>query len=63
MVDREYMSQFENLMQHQKNIGRHLRAAVIDWMFECATKLGIEDKSVVFEAVTLMDRFYQSTTI
>jgi hypothetical protein len=45
-------------MQCQIEITRHLRASVIDWLFEIEQKLKIEDKSVVFNAVTLMDRFY-----
>jgi len=34
---------------------------VIDWLFEVSTKLAIEDKSVVFQAINLMDRFYSNT--
>lgn len=45
-------------MTNQVNITRHLRAAVIDWLFEIGTKLNIEDKGVLFQAVNLMDRFY-----
>ena len=40
-------------------ITRSLRAAVIDWLFEVAQKINIEDKQVLFQAVNLMDRFYQ----
>jgi hypothetical protein len=35
---------------------------VIDWLFEVGTKLRIEDKSVLFQAVNLMDRFYSYQT-
>ncbi len=44
-------------------ITRHLRASVIDWLFEVGTKLNIEDKSVIFQAINLMDRFYESQTV
>ena len=44
------------------HITRHLRASVIDWLFEVAMKLSIEDKSVVFQAVNLMDRYYNQLT-
>ena len=58
MVDNEHKSQFENLLANQREITRHLRGAVIDWLFEVGSKLNIEDKSVLFSAVNLMDRFY-----
>ena len=58
MVDSEYKSQFENLLHYQREITRHLRAAVIDWLFEVGNKLNIEDKSVLFSAINIMDRFY-----
>lgn len=61
LVDAEYASQFSNLMAEQPEITRHLRAAVIDWLFEVGTKLEIVDKSVLFEAINLMDRFYTHT--
>lgn len=50
-------------MQCQVSITRHLRASVIDWLFEVSTKLNIEDKSVVFHAVSLMDRFYNDQVV
>lgn len=31
---------------------------MIDWLFEVATKLNIEDKGVLFQAINLMDRYY-----
>jgi hypothetical protein len=49
-------------MQNQQHITRHLRASVVDWLFEVATKLNIEDKSVIFQAINLMDRFYDQQT-
>jgi hypothetical protein len=58
MLASEYKQQFNALMTSQPNITRQLRAAVIDWLFEVGTKLNIEDKTVLFEAVNLMDRFY-----
>ena len=38
---------------------------MIDWLFEVAQKINIEDKQVLFQAVNLMDRFYeeQRTTL
>lgn len=48
-------------MTSQPNITRQLRAAVIDWLFEVGTKMNIEDKTVLFEAINLMDRFYDQT--
>ena len=62
MLATEYKSQFASLMSNQVHITRHLRASVIDWLFEVAMKLTIEDKSVVFQAINLMDRFYNKQT-
>jgi hypothetical protein len=45
-------------MHNQQEITRHLRASVIDWLFEVGTKLNIEDKGVIFQAINLMDRYY-----
>lgn len=50
-------------MENQKEISKHLRASVIDWLFEIGTKLNIEDKSVLFQAINLMDRFYDRVEI
>lgn len=50
-------------MSRQTLITRHLRASVIDWLFEVGTKLGIDDKSVIFQSINLMDRFYESQTV
>lgn len=41
-------------------ITRQLRAAVIDWLFEVGMKINVDDKQVLFQAVSLMDRFYQA---
>jgi hypothetical protein len=61
MLASEYKQQFNALMTSQPDITRQLRAAVIDWLFEVGTKLNIEDKTVLFEAINLMDRFYDQT--
>jgi hypothetical protein len=58
LISCEYKSQFSALLSNQEEITRHLRASVIDWLFEVGTKLNIEDKSVIFQAFSLMDRFY-----
>jgi hypothetical protein len=59
MLKNEHRSQFESLLNNQTDITRQLRACVIDWVFEIATKIKIEDKSVVYQAICLMDRFYE----
>jgi hypothetical protein len=45
-------------MALQVEITRHLRASVIDWLFEISTKLNIDDKGVIFQAINIMDRYY-----
>ena len=44
MTENEYKSQFNALLTNQINITRQLRASVIDWLFEAASKWNIEDK-------------------
>jgi len=48
LTNTEYKSQFNSLLSNQTDITRHLRASVIDWLFEVGTKLNIEDRSVLF---------------
>lgn len=61
MTQSEYKSQFKALLTNQVKITRQLRAAVIDWLFEVGTKINIEDKQVLFQAVYLMDKFYSES--
>lgn len=63
MLRQEWKCQFANLMENQQDITRHLRASVIDWLFEVGTKLQIEDKGVIFQAINLMDRFYDKQLV
>lgn len=50
-------------MEHQKNITRQLRASIIDWLFEVGRVLDIKDKGVIFQAINLMDRYYDKQTV
>lgn len=34
---------------------------MIDWLFEVGTKLNVDDKTVLFQAINLMDRFYDQS--
>jgi len=45
------------------DITNKLRASVIDWLFEVGKKLKIEDNNVIFQAVSIMDRFYNNEEI
>ena len=56
----ESKSQFTSLLNRQSQITRHLRASVIDWIFEVGGKLKLKDKFVVYLAISLMDRFYEA---
>ena len=62
LANSEYKSQFSALLNNQTEITRHLRASVIDWLFEVGSKLQIEDRSVLFQAFNLMDRYYDKQT-
>lgn len=35
---------------------------MVDWLFEIGTKMNIEDKTVLFQAINLMDRYYDSVS-
>ena len=58
MCANEHKGQFTCLLSNQEQITRSLRASVIDWLFEVGTKLNLDDKSILFQAISLMDRFY-----
>lgn len=45
-------------MASQTLIGRVGRAHIIDLLFEIAQTLQIDDKTVVYQAASLMDRYY-----
>lgn len=49
-------------LANQVRITRELRAYVIEWLFECGEKILILDKTILFQAVNLMDRWYQTRT-
>ena len=34
---------------------------MIDWLFEVCKKLKVQDKTVLYQAVSLMDRFYEAS--
>jgi hypothetical protein len=63
MLENQHKCQFNNLMEHQKNITRQLRASIIDWLFEVGRVLDIKDKGVIFQAINLMDRYYDKQTV
>lgn len=63
MRKNEHRSQFTSLLSRQTQITRHLRASVIDWIFEVGSKLKISDKFVLYQTVSLMDRFYEGQEV
>jgi hypothetical protein len=36
MIANEHKLQFHSILSNQQDITRHLRARVIDWLFECS---------------------------
>jgi len=48
----------EEYFANQPTIGRHLRLKVIDWLFEIMTKFKITERAVMFQAMSMMDKFY-----
>lgn len=48
----------EEYFANQPTIGRHLRLKVIDWLFEIMTKFKITERAVMFQAISMMDKFY-----
>lgn len=39
-------------------IGRQLRIKVIDWLYEVIKKFKINDRSIIFQTVELMDKYF-----
>ena len=60
MCNNEFKSQFDSLLSRQKYIPRQLRAQIIDWLFEVGSKMNIEDRTVIYQAINLMDRYYEA---
>ena len=60
MCANEFKAQFPSLLTRQHHITRQLRASLIDWMFEVSTKMRIDDRGVMYQAVNLMDRYYET---
>jgi len=58
----EHKAQFSGMLEGQEQVTVELRASVIDWLFEVGSKLQIEDRSVLFQAIYLMDRYYSCLT-
>ena len=49
----------ERAMVNQQHIGRQLRMKVIDWLLEVIQKFKITDRSILFQTMELLDRYYQ----
>mgnify|MGYP006085180515 CR=1 FL=1 len=47
-----------NFMNNQQMIGRQLRIKVIDWLYEVIKKFKINDRSIIFQTVELMDKYF-----
>ena len=58
LVVREQYNCYEDLMTKQIHIQRVGRAKMIDKLFQIAMTLQIEDKSIVYETTSLIDRYY-----
>ena len=48
----------DDFMENQTLIGRQLRIKVIDWLYEVIKKFKITDRSIMFQTVELMDKFF-----
>lgn len=53
------MNSYDSLMMKQTKIGRFGRAQVIDHLFQIAQEVNIDDKNLVYQATSLMDRYYE----
>ena len=60
MVSRELkQGQERSYLSNQPLITRQIRMSVIDWLYEVMLKKRINDRSVMFQAIELMDAYYQ----
>lgn len=57
-MSREGQNTYSDLMSGQNVITRLGRAQIIDALFQAAQYMKIEDKSIVYQSVSLFDRFY-----
>ena len=59
MIAHERKSQFSSLLTRQRQISRQLRASVIDWLFEVLMIVELDDRTVIYQAINLMDQYYE----
>ena len=59
MCNSEFKCQFPSLLTKQQYVTRQLRASLVDWLFEVSQKMLIEDRTVIYQAINLMDRYYE----
>ena len=46
------------MYQYRQHINRRQRALAVDLVFQACSKTAMDDKSIVYQAVSLMDRYY-----
>ena len=63
LIENEAPNRFDNLFSAQTDIKRSGRAKIIDSLFDIAQQIRIEDKAIVYQAVSLMDRFYDQKNL
>lgn len=63
LLARERLNRFDDLLTKQTDIGRLGRASIVDRLFQVAQNIKIDDKSVVFQAVSLLDRYYDQKSL
>jgi len=57
-IGREHLNQYKQKTFDPKNL--KIRAITVDHLFEAAARVKMDDKSIVYEAVSLLDRYYSS---
>ena len=60
MIANERKSQFSSLLTRQRQISRQLRASVIDWLFEVVVIMRLNDRTVIYQTINLMDQYYET---
>ena len=58
LISREHLNRFDCMYQYKQNINRKQRALAVDLVFQACSSAKIDDKSIVYQAVSLMDRYY-----
>mmetsp|Transcript_26057 Transcript_26057/g.18515 ORF Transcript_26057/g.18515 Transcript_26057/m.18515 type:complete len:84 (-) Transcript_26057:879-1130(-) len=60
MLDDEIKYVIPCMLESQQFVTPILRASLIDWMYDTSYKIGVKDRQAFYQAVYLLDRYYET---